>query len=577
MRDACRSAIRSGIFLGAILFVLVHSASMANAPGQIKIDFGAGDVLPELNVGNIANIYDPIVLTPDGTKAVVAIVGENDVAVIDLASASVSKIDFGVGDVIADNPFTIKTTNSRAVVGIGGANDVAIINLSSLAVTKIDFGAGDVLPELNVGNIANIYDPIVLTPDGTKAVVAIVGENDVAVIDLASASVAKIDCGVGDVIADNPFTIKTTNSRAVVGIGGASDVAIINLSSLAVTKIDFGAGDVLPELNVGNIANIYDPVVLTPDGTKAVVAIVGENDVAVIDLASASVAKIDCGVGDVIADNPFTIKTTNSRAVVGIGGASDVAIINLSSLAVTKIDFGAGDVLPELNVGNIVNIYDPIVLTPDGTKAVVAIAGENDVAVIDLANASVSKIDFGVGDVIADNPFTIKTTNSRVVVGIGGANDVAIINLSSLAVTKIDFGAGDVLPELNVGNIANIYDPIVLTPDGTKAVVAIVGENDVAVIDLASASVAKIDFGVGDVIADNPFTIKTTNSRAVVGIGGANDVAIIATAATVPALSQLGLTVLALSVLTAGTIVLRRREALNQWAGDHVANWRRDR
>ena len=293
----------------------------------------------------------------------------------------------------------------------------------------------------------NTPDGMAITPDGTKAYVGEPHEDDpdiplnrLAIVDLvtntvtghvtgvlgaAKEGIAFTPDGALALVAAHPFQ-SFTGDRGVTVVDVATDTAI--------DEILLPAGSRSRGLAI------------LPDGSKAYVAIAeGPNAVAVIDVASRSVAKIISG-----------FVTPVGVAVTPDGHA--VYVTNLNGSSVSVIDTATDTV--SATVTGFVRPFH-IAITPDGAKVYVTEHGNGTVAVIDAAT----------------------NTFDGTRLAVDAANPVGIVIGAPLAPSVVSVGI-----DIHPGSFPN---PINLGSGGTTPV-AILGDG---VLDLNDIDVATLTVG----------------------------------------------------------------------------------
>jgi len=113
-------------------------------------------------------------ISPDGVEVWAANSGDGTVSIIDAASCKVT----GTVDV--------KTKRSNRVKFTKNGKLVLISDMATGEVVVVDVAARNAVKRLKLGTSA---EGILVVPDGTKAMVAVSGDNKVAVVDLQTLEV----------------------------------------------------------------------------------------------------------------------------------------------------------------------------------------------------------------------------------------------------------------------------------------------------------------------------------------------------------------------------------------------------
>lgn len=246
-------------------------------------------------------------------------------------------------------------------VGIGLATiappalaDLVFISVEPYALAIADTSTNTVLGTVPVNNLPEL---VAVTPDGSRAYVAIPGDGMVDVVDLTTRTIiAQPSIPSGNSVVASP------DGKRVYATSG-SNIAVIDTSTNTVVQV-IPTGLLIPAF-----------IGLTNDGTKLVVS----NE----DYASTSFALIDT-----------TTFAVTSIPVAGLGRCDGVAISPtaprayiscLGSGVVQVVDTSANTV-----VGTIQNLPGAFygAVSPDGKTLYVSAVFQNTVYVIDLASNS---------------------------------------------------------------------------------------------------------------------------------------------------------------------------------------------
>jgi YVTN family beta-propeller protein len=319
---------------------------------QVTVTAHAASGLPQFD-HSFPDIYvDPIVtiptgqiasgviaITPDGTKALVPIVGA--MAVIEIANSTVSST-INVSDtpasvtVTPDGKFALVPTN-------GTTGNLIMIDLATLSIA-----AG---PQ----PIDNWSGGIAITPDGTLALVS--GE------DVFSNSVLTVIYLPG--MAVDTQTIAVGKGAGAVAITPDGTLALTaNYFDNTVTVVDIASGSATATIAVGTQPQA---IAITPDGTIALTANTVDNTVSLIDLASQSVvATLPVGNGP----QSVAVLATPPDGALGLVG-------NYADATLMFIDIANRVVLPT----GIYSGYGPegLAVMPDGSHILITNGTTNSV------------------------------------------------------------------------------------------------------------------------------------------------------------------------------------------------------
>lgn len=232
-------------------------------------------------------------------------------------------------------------------------------SVNPATVSVIDTANNSVVATIELGSTA--FD-VAITPDGTRAYVAINAANRVAVIDTETNTVlTNIDVSPGG--GPKGIAITPDGTRAYV-TKGEDTVAVI----------DIVTNTVVDRINIGD--RRPHGVAITPNGAFAYVAN-QFNDVTVIDTATNTVVAT---VEDRGSHNWVAITPDGTRAYVTNERVDTVSVIDTTTNQVV----GTVDVSPE-------RAPRGIAITPDGAFAYEAnsFGGSNSVSVIDTATNTV--------------------------------------------------------------------------------------------------------------------------------------------------------------------------------------------
>ncbi|HET6985636.1 MAG TPA: glutaminyl-peptide cyclotransferase, partial [Kribbella sp.] len=233
------------------------------------------------------------------------------------------------------------------------------------SLSLVETSSGKVLQSLPYSSPQALFIGLAWSPDGNKLYAAAGGNDKIRVYSRAGAQLTEVA----------PITVPKGSFPSGLAVSGdGSRLFVANNGSGALSAVDTATGQVL-----GAVATGPNPftVGLTADGRTAYVSNWGTTTVSAVDTATMTVRKT-LQVGShptAIIRNPATgemlVAVTDADKVVGIAPATD---------AITRtIDLAPYHNAP---VGSSPQGLD---ITPDGTTLYVANAGNNDVAVVDLA------------------------------------------------------------------------------------------------------------------------------------------------------------------------------------------------
>ena len=207
-------------------------------------------------------------------------------------------------------------------------------------------------------------------------------------------------------------------------------------------------------------------VVASPDGQTAYVTLTGENRVVIIDLSTRQITStISTGAGP----HGLRLSADGQRALVA----------NMNAGSVSWLDLESGQTVGEIQTGG-----QPIqsALSPDGQTGYVTLAGNNQLAVLDLAHLSIrSRI------ALTYAPAQVFVTPSYILVAQQG-NANAPGNLVSI----FDHASTRLIRDVPVCRGPH---GVTASADEQKAYVSCVYDNSMATIDLPSATLERTQPG----------------------------------------------------------------------------------
>ncbi|WP_284234960.1 YVTN family beta-propeller repeat protein [Mycobacterium antarcticum] len=357
------------------------------------------------------------------------------------------------GSVVLNRDGTFTYTPSPAFARTGGTDEFTVMSADTgfhlhgpFGVFAPGFGHTTLVKaSVNLFKVPTILDvgdgPIGLavSPDGTTAYVANVGDGTVSVIDTATDTVTNIVT-----VGIDPFgvAVSPSGTRAYVTNFGEDTVSVIDTATNTVTAT----------ISVGDNPRW---VAVSPDGAAAYVANSGDDDtVSVIDTATNTVtATITVG------ENPDGLAVSPDGAAVYVANALDDTV--------SVIDTATNTVTATITVGD-----DPfgVAVSPDGATVYVTNDNDDTVSVIDTATNTVTAT------------ITVGVVPAGVAVSPDGAT-VYVANQNDDTVSVIDAATKTVIATHTTGE-----DPtfVAVSPDGTRLYVSNFDDDTVSVLDASA-------------------------------------------------------------------------------------------
>ncbi len=437
-----------------------------------------------------------VAVSPDNRFAVVPNVLSDDVSILDLATHS----EIARVPVSGQQPYRVAITADSSTAVVGVINDAVSSQFSLIDLTTATEDA--VIPTTPQGVVGfffspeagisgNLYTHFALSPDGSKIVLPDSAGSQVAVYDVASASLIGV---VPTAAQPRTVDVSADSSFAVVAHGGnVRRVTRIDLSTLLATNIST-TSDLDP----------LTPIRLTPAADRVLLSYL--NDTFIVDLASGSeTARFFTGaVGDIEVsfDGQYAIVSNFNFRIIDLTTESLVRTLPLAPAAEAATSPTALRAAALNNrFGEDVHFYDidgasgfvegfelsgpapeadachNLAVSPDGRLAVVANNTSRNVTVVDLCTfAPLAYIDVG------RRPLDVAITpDSRwAVVCAADENQVVIIDLTTFAVVR-------------TLTILSRPSRVVISPDGQMAyVLNVAGSDQVSFIHLDGANSAII-------------------------------------------------------------------------------------
>jgi YVTN family beta-propeller protein len=358
----------------------------------------ANDSMPDMQLS--MDDIDRYVFVPSGDAAEVTVIdGTTDkvIKVIELPDiASQIFVSEVTGLIIASHRdagtvsmVDIETGSVEQIIDLGMTLQSLVMSPDGYRVAATDIDAGTIsvialAPEFKITRLDDQADPtgVTFSVDGSVLYLPDRKSNNLKLIDIvkrsvigeipigATASLAAVSGGSGTPTAAGTSALsRSPDGRyGFCTIGHAEELAVF----------DFGTGEKIKALKLGRQpSRPYG----TADGRYMLIANEGDRTVSVIDTYTFEVAATLPGASDVTAINTgwfesvaFVISRSENRAVV----------LDLMELQV------AGEIPLDERPG-------PGVVTADGAKLYVALAGSNSVAVIDTRDRALKTIIADVG------------------------------------------------------------------------------------------------------------------------------------------------------------------------------------
>jgi DNA-binding beta-propeller fold protein YncE len=295
---------------------------------------------------------------------------------------------------------------------------------------------------------------------------------------------------------------------AADGAGASPLLLVANKAEATLSVLELPAGNELARLPTGVGPH---EVAVSPDGRRAVVSNYGNKDelgrtLTVVDLAGLSVANtIDLGElrrphGIAFLDDRRVVVTAEVNAAIAIvdidagkveraiattqqgshmlvvaPGKQRVYVANIQSGSITPIDLAsaaAGEPVPAIAAS------EAIAVTPDGAEVWTASLTQNKIVILDAPQLRRD------GELeAAGAPIRITPTpdGKMMLVSNAKASKLQLIDVASRAITTIDLPVGDGDTAAPVGTT--------ISSDSKTAYVALVAQDRVAVVDLATKTI----------------------------------------------------------------------------------------
>jgi YVTN family beta-propeller protein len=324
-RKSMRKTLASlaAIMLGAFSSVSGYEIWVTNQGTNSEkvqiIDSKTLSVVAEVTAGKKPH---NITFNKDFSLAYVANVGSNDVTVID---AKKRKVVATIPTATRAHGVTLSPNGKFLYVANAGDNSISVVDTKTRKVTKT----------IKVGNAPMLA---AFSPDGKKAYVSNGKDATVSVIDVEKGEAIKTIPNVG---ADAMGMTVSKNGKLIVTGGGDHKYSIIDTSK----------DEVIHDGTAGKEAH---GVVLSRDGTKALIPNRQSGDISIVEIASGKVVETIADVGDktdiidISPDGKRAFVTLRGSAEAGVphaiaGRDSGVAVVDLEKKRVVNIVKVGGD------------------------------------------------------------------------------------------------------------------------------------------------------------------------------------------------------------------------------------------
>jgi len=310
-----------------------------------------------------------VTLTPDGSKAVVADARNNKIRFVDMTSGAVSTLagsSEGLQDGSTHSPsgvlygpagVAVTPDGSKTVVADTYNNKICLIDMATGSVSTLA-GPGDRTQGSQDGSASNarFFYPsgVAVTPDGSKAVVADSRNNKIRLVDMATGAVSTLagsgsygfqDGSAGSAMFSDPTGIAVTpdGSKAVVADSANHIIRLVNMATGTVSTLA-GSSNWGFQDGSGGSARFRFPkgLAMTPDGTQAVVTDQDNNKIRLVNMATGRVSTLagpenngqgfqDGAVGSARFYNPYSVVVTpdGSKAVVTDNNNHKIRLVDL--------------------------------------------------------------------------------------------------------------------------------------------------------------------------------------------------------------------------------------------------------
>ncbi len=359
------------------MFIIAHRDSQ----NLVVFDAATRDVLQVIPLSGSPN---SLALSSDGVHAVTANLFEDTASIIDLvASIETAVIDVG------DQPGVVRITpdGATAVVGNTLDSDLSIIDIASATETT-RFGVAEFSQLSSFGAWGGIvkFTAYEIAPDNVTVIFPELTNDQIKFFDIVAETTNTVPS------AANPSAVDLSLDGAVAVVSHhypETNVTVIDMASQTIT-------DVWP---TGTSAGFVPPIAISPDGTKAVVAV--QNNVRVINLITGATSG-DLFTGSVnvlktTADGQFVVVANYMGSIISFASQSIVAnTLNTTTpdyMGVSPVDSRAAtahalrkEFTEVINTNGASAFLEEVVPTgppPEGDKARgVAVSPDGSIAVV---------------------------------------------------------------------------------------------------------------------------------------------------------------------------------------------------
>ncbi len=433
----------------------------------------SGDVIVANRASRNLTVFDPttrahvrtyalsgspvsMALTPDGSRAITANHFEDTVSIVDLASGAETVVPVG------DKPLTVRITpnGARAVVNCGGAGNLTVIDIATgtiereitVAAPRYSFSVN--FESQGVGLGGGGFELV----DDSTAIFPEFFNSQVKLIDL--------NTGLDTPIATSP------NPSNIVVVGARAYVTH-TFPNTVVTEIDLTTATAPRTFTTPSACN--GPITARPDGSKLAVAV--QNATVIID----TVSGLASGPLDTASVNQLHT-TPDGQYAVAVGFRGAIIDYNTQTVVAQPNQFVSA------SIGAVSPTGDQAVLFSDTF-------GE-DMVVLSLNGGASSRLSAGPSGPAPEGDKT------RVVALTPDGGRAIAVNQHSQTATIVDTASGNHLAIVPIGRRAG---DAVVTPDGTKALVASRDGTALSVIDLSTYAVTEVTISTrADQIAVSP-------------------------------------------------------------------------
>ncbi|MSU63714.1 MAG: hypothetical protein EXS31_15160 [Pedosphaera sp.] len=509
-----------------------------------------GDVLSESDETFFVRLAEPVNATLDNEKggvAVVAIVDDDSLPVLSIASAQVSVTEGDTGLQTATIIVQLSKTSGQAVAVKWSTADGTALAASDYIVASGDlafapgetsqsfsvFVRGDVLNEPNETFSVNLESPANATIDKDKAraVVTIVNDDVPPVVTITDVQVVEGNSGTQPATltlqlsraSAQQVSVKwtATDGTALAGSDyiAASGEAIFAPGETSKSIVVLVNGDTVSEPDELFTVNLTSAINATVGQANATVKIVNDDQATVLNILNASLTEGDSGTQTATlvvqlsqaSGLPVTVKwaTSDISAIAGsdyvtASGTLAFAPGETSKTITVSVN---GDTLNEADEDFAVNLSSPTNATLGISKGVVTIINNDPLPALSVADASVTE--GNTGTQIVTVPVQLSKTSGRTVtVRWATADDTALAASDYLASGgDLTFAPGETVKNITVtvrGDTLNELDetfavdlsvPVSATLDKGRGFVKIVNDDAPPELRMGDVGILEGDAG----------------------------------------------------------------------------------